>query len=137
MYLRTNLTLFSDSALLVKMPCHCSLGKIVTIACYASHSMWGGRQCIALFKYKVVFYYLGPRLLGLIVSRHFNEHSWFKKQPIMLAWDCGVAVSLTESPPSFSSTFCTLFMYPKLLNFVIYSSGKSKSPIYIFWVTIL
>ena len=50
----------------------------------------------------------GGILLGPRASRSFNEHSWIKKQSIMLVWDYRVAASLAESPPSFSSIFCTL-----------------------------
>ena len=84
----------------------------------------------------------GGILLGPKASRSFNEHSWLKKQSIMIPWHYRVAASLTESPPSFSSIFCTLSYLPKkctlsiylkLLNFVFYSLGKSKNPIYIFF----
>ena len=36
--LANKFTLFSDCDLLVKIPCHCFLVKLVTIACYASLS---------------------------------------------------------------------------------------------------
>ena len=84
----------------------------------------------------------GGILLGPKASRSFNEHSWLKKQSIMIPWHYRVAASLTESPPSFSSIFCTLSYLPKkctlsiylkLLNFVFYSLGKSKNPIYIYF----